>query len=190
MPKKSVLEPGPGTLLIASPHLLDPNFRCTVVLLCDHTAKGAFGFVVNRPSGRLLDEVLPAPHQFNGRNDAVYLGGPVGLDSLTIFHHESGLSGAKEVLPGVFLGGSVEDLARVVSLGKTPPSELRFVVGYSGWGEGQLSVEIREKAWVLCPGRPEWVFDAEPGTLWHRVIRSMGRDNDVFAQFPTDPSVN
>jgi putative transcriptional regulator len=174
-------------LLVAAPHLVDPNFRSSVVLLCDHTAKGAFGFVLNRPAGRTLEEVLPLPSQFPGRKDPVFVGGPVGLDSMTILHHEGDLSGVKQILPGVFLGGSIDDLARIVHLRKTPAKELRFLVGYSGWGEGQLLNEIKENTWVLRPGRPEWVFDPDPETLWQRVLRSVG---SLLTNFPEDPSQN
>ncbi|HET6204117.1 MAG TPA: YqgE/AlgH family protein [Planctomycetota bacterium] len=186
MPKPPI-EPRPGSLLLAAPHLSDPNFRRTAVLLCDHTGKGAFGFVLNRPAGRSLEDVLPVPNHFPERNDPVYLGGPVGLDSMTVFHQESDLTGSREVLPGVFIGGEVEELARVVALRKTPPSDLRFLIGYSGWGEGQLLNEVRENAWVVCPCRPQWVFDPDPETLWQRALRTIGA---FLRHFPDEPQAN
>jgi len=183
--------PGRGVLLVAKPRLLDPNFLHTVVLLCEHDEEeGTLGFVLNRPSENSLAEVLQGDHDFKGRRDPVYLGGPVGLDQLAILHREPGLPGAMEVLPGVFVGGDAAVLGNVVSKKSTAEGDLRFVVGYSGWGKGQLAGELAEDAWVLCPGRPEWVFDPEPGTLWRRVLRSMGGTYATMANTPVDPEMN
>jgi len=185
------LRPGRGVMLVAQPHLLDPNFMHTVVLLCEHDdGEGTLGFVLNRPSENRLNGVLSGSHDFGARDDAVYLGGPVGLDSLAIFHRERGLDGALEVLPGVFLGGEARVLGERVKEKGTPPGDLRFMVGYAGWGKGQLAGEMAEKTWVLCPGRPEWVFDRAPATLWRRVLRSMGGEYGMLANYPADPSLN
>ena len=50
---------GKGVFLIAAPSLRDPNFRQTVVLLCEHGAQGALGVVVNRPTAMSVSEALP-----------------------------------------------------------------------------------------------------------------------------------
>ena len=49
-----------GQLLIASPALIDPNFRRTVVLVTEHTDEGAAGLVLNRPS--LVAVAAAVPH--------------------------------------------------------------------------------------------------------------------------------
>ena len=113
-----------------------------------------------------------------------------GQNQLAILHREPGLPGAMEVLPGVFVGGDAAVLGNVFSKKGTAVDDLRFVVGYSGWGKGQLAGELTEDAWVLCPGRPEWVFDPEPGTLWRRVLRSMGGTYATMANTPVDPEMN
>jgi putative transcriptional regulator len=185
------LAPARGTLLVARPHLLDPNFARTVVLLCDHDDdEGTFGFVVNRPSENALEDVLSGEHDFQGRTDLVYVGGPVGLDSLAILHREPGLVGAVEVLPEVFLGGKPEELGETFRERKTPEEGVRFLVGYSGWGKGQLRREMEEDAWVVVPARKEWVFDPQPATLWGRVLRSLGGPYAVMANVPADPEMN
>lgn len=183
--------PGRGVLLVAKPQLLDPNFVHTVVLLCDHDeGQGTFGFVLNRPSENSLGQVLQGDHAFRGRIDPVFLGGPVGLDQLAVVHREPGLPQAMEVLPGVFVGGDSQVLGERVRERRTPEDAIRFLVGYSGWGKGQLARELEEDAWVLCPGRPEWVFDREPRTLWRRVLRTMGGPYALMANMPVDPEVN
>lgn len=178
-------------LLVARPTLLDPNFARTVVLLCEHDdEEGSLGFVLNRPSPSRLGEILQGDHDFEGRNDPVFLGGPVELDKLAIVHHEEGLPGSVEVLPGVFLGGKVEDLGERVRKEDTPEGGIRFFVGYSGWGKGQLAREMEEDTWLLCPARPEWIFDPDPATLWKRVLRTFGGPWSVAARSPADPEMN
>jgi len=185
------IQPARGVLLVAKPQLLDPNFQHTVVLLCDHDdEQGTFGFVINRRSDNTLAEVLQGESGFRGRKDRVFLGGPVGLDQLAIVHREPGLPRSLEVLPGVFVGGDAEDLGGRVRERETPEDAIRFLVGYSGWGKGQLARELEEEAWVLCPGRPGWVFDRSPETLWRRVLRSMGGNYSLMANTPSDPELN
>lgn len=48
-----------GIFLIAAPSLRDPNFRQTVVLLCEHGPEGALGVIVNRPTAMSISEALP-----------------------------------------------------------------------------------------------------------------------------------
>ncbi|MCK6479036.1 MAG: YqgE/AlgH family protein [Planctomycetaceae bacterium] len=188
---QGILRPARGTLLVARPHLLDPNFMRTVVLLCDHDdERGTFGFVLNRPSGKGLAEVLRDGSAFEGRDDPVFAGGPVGLDSLAILHREEGIPGSMEILPGVMLGGDVDVLGARFREGSAPGGAPRFVVGYSGWGEGQLAREMTEDTWVVCPAEARWVFDPEPATLWSRVLRSMGGEYRMWALSPADPELN
>jgi putative transcriptional regulator len=188
---QGTIPPGRGALLVARPHLLDPNFTRTVVLLCDHDdEQGSFGFVLNRRSENGLAEVLRGEHDFRGRTDPVYVGGPVGLDSLAIVHREPGLEGAVEVLPGVFLGGRPADLGEALREHGTPEARVRFLVGYSGWGKGQLAREMEEDTWVVAPGSAGWVFDPDPDTLWRRVLRSLGGPYAVMANVPADPEMN
>src|SRR5207249_5820437 len=66
-----------GQLLIASPSLLDSNFRRTVVLVTEHTDEGAAGLVLNRPSPVSVSAVVPQLEALAQDEEAVWLGGPV-----------------------------------------------------------------------------------------------------------------
>ena len=48
-----------GKLLIASPAIVDPHFRQTVVLLAEHTDEGAMGVVLNREADVTVGEAVP-----------------------------------------------------------------------------------------------------------------------------------
>ena len=49
-----------------------------------------------------------------------------------------------------------------------------MALGYSGWGAGQLENEIAENGWLTCPANPEFMFDADIGRTYDRVLASIG----------------
>lgn len=185
------LLPNRGTLLVAGPRLLDPNFMHAVVLLCDHGPEGSYGMIVNRRGEITLADLGSEAPLLEGRGDAVWFGGPVGVEQLQVLHGlGSTVPGALPVLPGVQLGGDPAVLKKLLSGRKGKATPAKFVVGYAGWGAKQLEGELREGAWVVCPARPEFVFDGEPETLWRRVLRSRGAPYSDLADIPPDPSWN
>lgn len=182
----------PGTLLAASPDMLDPNFMHSVVLMCQHTASGAYGLVVNRPSGHRTTQVL-AEHPLWSRADAeLFFGGPVSLNQLQLLHAAAErVPGGVEVLPNVFVGGDLDIAAR---WWLESPSEaranLRLVVGYSGWGEGQLEVELARGSWIPAAGGFDLIFGQDPRGMWRAVLRSLGSEVEGLEDLPPDPRWN
>jgi putative transcriptional regulator len=185
----SIVEPARGTLLVASPRLLDPNFMHAVVLLCDHGPVGSYGVIVNRRASMTVGEIGGDVPLLAGRKDPVWLGGPVGAQQLQVLHTVGDtIPGSLPVLPGVQLGGDPDVLHK--ALQKADDAQAKFVVGYSGWGAKQLDDELREGAWVVCPGDLRFVFDLDSDTLWRRVLRSRGGVVAQLADVPPDPSWN
>ncbi|RKY21918.1 MAG: YqgE/AlgH family protein [Planctomycetota bacterium] len=160
-------QPG-GFLLVASPDLLDPNFRRTVALIVSHDEEGAFGLVLNRPLERNLADVTDDAHP---RAEGVPLmqGGPVDLGRLQLMSSCSECGHA--VLPGVTVGVSLEDLDE-------HEQECRIAVnayvGYAGWGPGQLERETEEGSWIVAPAEARHVFDVPAEQLWATVLRELG----------------
>src|SRR5262245_26074405 len=127
-------------LLLSMPQLVDPNFARTVVLLCKHSEEGAFGLVMNRPlvtSGRVvvnLDPPVAAEQDLE-----VWVGGPVEPERSWML--VGGDSDADDevgmrIADGLYLSTSPSLLRRMLS--PEPPPLARLMVGYSGWGPGQL----------------------------------------------------
>ena len=54
--------PDKGKILISEPFLMDPNFKRSIVLLCEHSEEGSVGFILNKPTqvklNRLLEETF------------------------------------------------------------------------------------------------------------------------------------
>jgi putative transcriptional regulator len=182
-----MIEPGSGILLIADPFLKDPNFLRTVVLLCEHNEEGSFGFVVNRPYGNTLDQLIP---DMNGFSLPVYYGGPVQVDTIHFIHQYPGeIEGGQEILNGVFWGGDFDQAMQLVRSGNADSQKIRFFIGYSGWGEGQLEDEIKEKSWLTVNATRKLLFDHIEET-WKNALKHLGGDYEMMINFPIDPQLN
>jgi len=107
-----------GSFLVASPHLRDPNFCQTVVLMCEHGSGGSLGLVVNRRTEHHIMDVLPQTSGLHERAGLVYSGGPVQKDNLLILHRVSKLvPESQPIFDGVCLGGDLTALEEVSSEG-------------------------------------------------------------------------
>ncbi|MFT3933264.1 MAG: YqgE/AlgH family protein [Chitinophagaceae bacterium] len=183
-----MIEPGPGILLIADPFLKDPNFKRTVVFLCEHQDEGTFGFVLNRKYEYSLNELV------NNAADItlpVYYGGPVQMDTIHFLHqYPEEIPGGTEILKGIYWGGDFEMALQMIRSGQADAARIRFFIGYSGWGEGQLKDELKEKSWLLAEATRKIVFPKEIAETWKDAIRLLGSEYEMLINFPTDPQLN
>lgn len=183
-----MIEPGPGILLIADPFLKDPNFLRSVVLLCEHQDEGSFGFVLNRPAGTTLDELVP---ELEGFTFPVYDGGPVQKNTLHFLHRQPELiTGGQEIIKDVYWGGDFEEVIRQLISGKIEQQHIRFFLGYSGWSSGQLAQEMEEKTWLTVEAKRQLVFHANTGEIWKDAVRQLGGEYEVLIHYPIDPQLN
>ena len=183
-----MIQPTAGTLLIADPFLKDPNFMRTVVLMCEHNAEGSFGFVLNKLFDYTLDELITS---FEGYPIPVYYGGPVNMDTVHFLHqYPDQIPDSQEVMQGVYWGGNFETLATLVKNNQIDFSKIRFFIGYSGWGKGQLSEELDEKSWLTVSATRKLIFHQNPDDIWKDSLKHLGGDYEIMINFPTDPQLN
>lgn len=178
-----------GYLLIDGGELRGSFFERTVVLICEHNSEGAFGLVLNRPSGNTVGELLVADLPESLKNQPVYIGGPVQPGALSYLHTDSFMPEAN-VMPNLSVGHSLETL---IELGESfsPTRKIKLFAGYAGWSPGQLEGELRRKAWLTYPASLELVFDTPTEQLWQTVLRRKGGwRNLLLAQMPEDLSWN
>jgi putative transcriptional regulator len=165
-------------LLLSMPQMADPNFARTVIVLCKHNDDGAFGLVVNRPlvtTGRVI--VNSDPPIETERELEVWVGGPVEPQSSWIlvgdYEDETG-HGGTHICDGLYLSTSPDRLSRLLE--PNPPPRTRLVIGYSGWGPGQLEFELAESAWLLSDVNADLIFSTPPERMWETAIRRLGAD--------------
>jgi putative transcriptional regulator len=167
-------------LLMAMPQVMDPYFHKSVVLLIHHEHGGSLGFVVNRPTELRVSSILEGLSvAWGGEQAAVaFLGGPVQRQLGTVLFDagamgEEQAGGATEIAPGIALTQHVSDLSR---LAEAPPERFRLLLGYSGWGEGQLMDELLRNDWLTAPVSSELIFSNDPEQVWDAALRSVGVD--------------
>ena len=183
-----MVTPGPGILLIADPFLKDPNFLRSVVLLCEHKEDGSFGFVVNRQYENTLDELLP---DADGIKLPVFYGGPVQPETIHFLHqYPEEIPGGQEVMKGVFWGGDFEKALNMIRNAELDESRIRFFIGYSGWGDGQLDEELKEKTWITVKATRKLVFHKTTDAIWKDALKHLGGDYEMMIHFPIDPQLN
>jgi putative transcriptional regulator len=178
-----------GQLLIASPKIVDPNFRRVVVYMAEHTDEGAMGVVINRPAETTVLEAVPDLRWLAGADDeAVWVGGPVAPASVIVLAEFEDPANAALVIDGDlgFVPAEIEDRdAFAAGVRRT-----RIFAGHAGWGPGQLESEMEEDSWIVERAQRGDVFTDDPDGLWSRVLRRKGRDYVLLATMPMDPSLN
>jgi putative transcriptional regulator len=185
-----------GSLLVATPVLVDPNFARSVVLVVDHDEEGAVGLVLNRPTSLEVSSIQPVWADLANAPQVVFEGGPVGSDSALALALLRGSAADEDSgRGGVGMRHLTSDLC-LLDL-DTDPDEvvprlegLRVFAGYAGWAPEQLEEEIDEGSWFVLPTVPGDVFAGHATTLWADILRRQPGDLRLLATYPPDPSLN
>jgi putative transcriptional regulator len=173
-----------GSMLVAHPSLLDPNFRRTVLFISAHDPNdGALGVILNRPLDKHVGDLVTAEAPAALSEVPVYLGGPVGKNQLMFavlewdqghrlkLNHNVGLEQANELIDNA-------------------PDSLRAFVGYAGWGAGQLEEEMKQNAWLIHQPTATTLKPDGLSTLWFNIMSALGPWYKLLAAAPDDPSLN
>jgi putative transcriptional regulator len=174
-----------GQLLIASPSLLDPNFRRTVILVTEHGEHGAAGLVLNRPSETAVEDAVPQLEWVADPGEPVYVGGPVEQNAVLVLAE---FEDPEESPVPVF--ADLGFLALDEDADAAAVRRRRVFAGYAGWGGGQLESELERDDWIVEPAVPDDVFAHDPDGLWRTVLRRKGGVFELVSRMPDDPSVN
>ncbi len=181
---KNTIEIKAGTLLLAEPFLADPHFKRSVVLICEHNQEGSLGFILNKPVGMKLDRLVS---DFPNFNHEVFYGGPVQTDTIHYVHSKGDLiEDSLEIDNGLYWGGNFQQIKFCIENELMSPFDIKFFVGYSGWGEGQLDEELGFKSWLSSIVEKNYVFSGREDAkkLWKKVLEDEGDIYSVIAQIP------
>lgn len=160
----------------------------TVVFICEHHNEGSFGFVLNKQYELTLDELITS---FAGFPIPVYYGGPVQVDTIHFLHQYPDLiPGGQEVTKGIYWGGDFEMVTQLVKNNEIDYNKIRFFLGYSGWSDGQLNEELKEKTWLTVSATRKLVFHPYPDEVWKDSLKHLGGDYEMMINFPIDPQLN
>jgi putative transcriptional regulator len=174
-----------GSLLVAHPHMLDPNFRRSVLFISAHAAnEGALGLIINRPLDRQVADLVTEAPPAGLADVPVFLGGPVGKNHLMFaaFEWEKGAR--------LKLNHNVDFEEASDATGQEKPGTICAFVGYAGWGAGQHEAEMKEKAWLQKKPTPSVLQLDRLPKLWFDIMRGLGPWYKMLAAAPDDPSLN
>ena len=162
--------------LIAIPQLGDPNFVRSVVLMLHHGPEGALGLVVNHPTTLTLGVFAREhglPCHSSAKEQPIFKGGPVEPTRGWILHGDGSIGEKQDVIPGLHVSGSVDTLTSLIADGSKP---MRLLLGYAGWGPGQLESEMERGSWLTVEADAKHVLATPPQDCWNAVLREMGVD--------------
>ena len=177
-----------GKLLIAEPSILNDNsFNRTIILITEHTEVNAVGFILNRALDFTVNDLLP---EINS-DFTIYQGGPVEQDNLYFVHQVPHLIPESiEVANGIYWGGNFETLKALLNNDSLKKDDIRFFLGYSGWGKNQLDNEINTNSWFVSENDLENIFAENEEYLWRDKLIQKGGDYKLWANAPNDFSLN
>jgi putative transcriptional regulator len=100
------------------------------------------------------------------------------------------IPGGQEIVPGVFWGGDFDAVITLLQEGRMKPDKIRFFIGYSGWGEGQLNTEMTEKTWLTVAANQKLIFLEKHEEIWKEALRHLGGEFEMMINYPLDPQLN
>jgi len=169
-----------GTLLVAMPGMGDARFDRSVIFICAHEADGAMGLIVNKPAADItlhgLMEQLDITADQDRADMQVHVGGPVETSRGFVLHGPDYTSRLKTLKVGEAFGMTATvDVLEDIASGRGPEDRL-IMLGYAGWGPGQLEGEIAANGWLTVEAVPALVFGGDDDGKWAAALAALGID--------------
>ena len=173
-----------GSLLLATPSLRDGIFDRSVILLADHTPDdGAFGLILNHPTGQEVGNFLKSEEFTALEKIPVHHGGPVSTQQLTFsafwWSAHDGLHWQIRI-----------PAEEAVRRSRQPGVIVRAYIGYSGWSAGQLEGELRQNSWITAKPDASLLGKVHDSELWAEILSDLSPYHRLMVDAPPDPGLN
>src|SRR6218665_2413821 len=172
-----------GHCLIAMPGMADDNFARSVVYICAHTQEGAMGFIINRAQKLSFPDLLLNLDMMKDeeairlpeitRRFPVQSGGPVETGRGFVLHSDDYSSESSIPVSDDISLTATLDIVRAISGGRGP-RKAAMLLGYAGWGPGQLEREISANGWLTCPATERLIFDTPLDAKYEQALALLG----------------
>ncbi len=179
-----------GQLLIAMPSMQDSNFARTVVYICAHSKAGAMGFIINRSQDisfcdvlghlKLLDATEIGTLPRDRREFPILAGGPVETGRGFVLHSDDFSSESSIPVSDEISLTATLDIIRAICDGRGP-AKATMLLGYAGWGPGQLEEEMSNNGWLNCPASDDLIFDRSLDNKYERALASLGVSPEMLS---------
>jgi putative transcriptional regulator len=165
--------------LVATEKMQDSRFSKTVIVMLENDENGAWGFVINKPLGTipitsLIDPSLNTSkdrEKLLKKNIQVFWGGPVDVEEIFILHSTEYQSETTKNYGNISVSKDYNILFDIAE-NKGPEKSL-VILGYSGWGSGQLEGEMERDDWNLSDIDLNIIFDEESKIKWNKAYKNI-----------------
>ena len=179
--------PEKGTLLISEPFSNDAYFKRSVVFLTLNDDEGTVGFILNKQVELTLSDLFEEDFDFKGK---VSIGGPVSIDRIDFIHTMGDIiPGSRHVIDNIYWGGDFNVVLRLLRSRSINEEQIRFFIGYSGWGKGQLDKEIENDYWLVTHPETNSIMSIDKN-YWKNTLKRLGRKYEIWLNIPEDPVLN
>ena len=168
-----------NNFLIATEKMNDNRFEKTVICMLEHDSKGAFGLVINKPMGSIPLAMLIDPSLSNtpeereklyGINILIFWGGPVEVKKIFVLHSNEYQSESTKNYGGISISQDYNILLDIAE--DRGPEKSLVILGYSGWGSGQLEGEMERDHWILSDLDSDIIFEKESMKKWPKAYEN------------------
>jgi putative transcriptional regulator len=181
--------PKKGSILIADPFLNDNYFTRSVVILCDFSNEGSFGFVLTN----YLDvDLATIDSTFPVKNAKISVGGPVETEHLFYIHQFGDqVDESIEIMDDLYFGGNYSQIQTLLEANTDNHKKVRFFLGYSGWGYTQLIEELKENSWMVVNNvTSSEIIETDREDFWKYCMEKQGKRYQIMSKFPKNPNEN
>ena len=154
------------------PHMNDPFFSKSVVLICDHNSRGSMGIILNKKLDQKKSNSKFGVETLS-KERVIFFGGPVMVNFILLLHNEKKLEDSSyKISDNLFLSNN--DLPN----NKIRISNKKFISGYAGWSKSQLEKEIKNGDWIVQKARDDLIFETDCEKIWNNAMKSLGFNYD------------
>jgi putative transcriptional regulator len=173
-------------LLVAMPSMKDPNFRHTVIYVCEHQPEGAVGLIINRPMqfpiAMIFEQLNIQPIRVQLSTRPLLYGGPIQPERGFVIHKQLGPWQSSLNLREDVTITTSNDIIRAIAVDEGP-ADLLVTLGFTGWSAQQLEDEVKNDSWIICPFKPELVYEVPFEDRWLYAGSLIGIDmNQLTSQ--------
>lgn len=178
-----------GQMLLAAPSLSDGTFDHSVILLAEHSAtSGAFGCIINHPSGNTVGEIVPHLASSPLASLPVHGGGPVSPQELTFSSITFDSKGLLVFSPRISAQAATHSLTLKNHI--VHATIVHATIGHSAWSPGQLENELLRNTWFALRPKPDIIAEPLDINLWKKLLSAISPFHALLAQAPKNPLLN